>query len=258
MTKIKLYEVGGSLRDEQLGINSDDRDYVAVAPEGWTSLCKWAEGYLDRVFFIKPEFFTIKGSKDKEVFDIVMARKDGAYSDGRRPDTVEPGSLVDDLGRRDFTMNAIARCAATREVFDPFNGERAIRNGVIECVGNPTDRIREDSLRILRAIRFSITKNMRMEDALQEILKRDYLRRQRHGDQYLPRETEAKASKLLSNVSRERISTEVGKIFKHDTSSAIQLLGNEDLVHPDIRNAIFKDDIWLKATREQKTKGKKK
>ena len=103
---VKLYEVGGSIRDSLLGILNKDRDFVAVCPEGWDYLVNWADMWLDKVFLITPEYFTIRGIKGGEIFDFVLARKEGAYSDGRHPDSVEPGTLEDDLARRDFTMNA--------------------------------------------------------------------------------------------------------------------------------------------------------
>jgi tRNA nucleotidyltransferase (CCA-adding enzyme) len=87
--------------------------------------------------------------------EITTYRIDGTYSDGRHPDSVEyTSNLKDDLSRRDFTINAMAY-NHTDGIIDEFDGMRDLNNRVIRCVGNPQQRFSEDSLRILRAIRFS-------------------------------------------------------------------------------------------------------
>ena len=113
---VQLFEVGGSIRDEVLGLENKDRDFVAVCDGGWEELLRWSNDVMDKVFLVTPDFFTIRGLVNNEVMDVVLARKDGAYSDGRHPDSVEPGSLGDDLARRDFTMNAIARSVGSLDL----------------------------------------------------------------------------------------------------------------------------------------------
>ena len=240
---VQLYEVGGSIRDEFLGLENKDRDFVAVCPSGWDSLVEWAEEELDKLFLVTPEYFTIRGIKGKEVFDIVLARKDGAYSDGRHPDSVEPGTLEDDLARRDFTMNAIARSVRTdgydAEVIDPFGGRKDIEEGVIRCVGNPSDRIKEDSLRIVRALRFYITKGLMMDPMLLEMIRTD-----RFSDGN-------RVSNLLANVSPERLREELHKMFKSNTIKTGQVLFG-DMVHFDLQSELFCEELWLKPTMEKK------
>lgn len=237
MIEVKLYEVGGSIRDEFLGLENKDRDYVAVCPKGWAGLKEWAECNLDRVFLESPEFFTIRGIKGKDIIDVVLARKDGAYTDGRHPDTVEPGTLEDDLARRDFTMNAIARSVDTGELFDPFNGREAIEKRIISCVGSTRQRISEDPLRIIRAIRFSITKGMTPDEALEDVLRHNFFQL------WIVK---------LGSVSRERIREELNKMFRFDAVKAAQYLFNDKFVSPEILHAIFGEDIWLKPTMENK------
>ncbi len=244
---VQLFEVGGSIRDEILGLENKDRDFVGVCPEGWDGLLSWANETLDKVFLVSPEYFTIRGILDKEVFDIVLARKDGAYSDGRRPDEVEPGTLEDDLARRDFTMNAIARSVDTGEVFDPFSGISDIRNGVIRCVGNHENRIEEDSLRILRALRFMLTKGLSLDSHLTAMIHQDRLAYDCDGCEDCPR-----ISELLNNVSRERVREEIAKMFKADSLLSARILFDERLVHVDLQAAILGDDIWLKPTMERR------
>lgn len=86
--------------------------------------------------------------------EVTTLRSDGTYSDGRRPDEVRFGvDLTEDLGRRDFTINAMAMDAAGR-LIDPYAGRQDLEHGLLRAVGNPVDRFAEDGLRLLRALRF--------------------------------------------------------------------------------------------------------
>jgi len=244
---VKLYEVGGSIRDEIMGIPCDDRDYVAVCPEGWGYLLNWAYDYLDKMFVVTPKFFTIKGKKGNDVVDIVLARKDGAYSDGRRPDEVVPGDLKDDQGRRDFTCNSLARDLETGEIFDPFSGQEDIKDRILRFIGDPRDRIEEDGLRLLRAIRFYVTKGMALDSLILDILVHN-----RFQFCYHPR-PEIKASDLLSGVSEDRKREELEKMFSFDSAEAgSALFGMELNIHPEILRAIFGENIRLKPTTAKK------
>jgi len=265
---IELYEVGGSIRDQLLGIENKDRDFVAICPQGWSRLVVWAEEWLDKVFLITPEYFTIRGIKDKEVFDIVLARKEGAYSDGRHPDKVEPGTLLDDLARRDFTMNAIAQqfdtealkpaafsCCDDAILIDPHNGAQDIEEGIIRCVGSAHLRIKEDGLRIIRALRFLITKpGMHPDEELEEIMLSDkiYVRGE-HGLTIQAcmdrRDYYGSASGLLASVSTDRIREELTKMFRYSTRGTLDVL-NE--INGALRDAILREPIWLKPTMEKR------
>jgi len=165
---IRLFEVGGSIRDELMGIdNPPDRDFCAESPDGWRALHCWCHDNMERVFLVNPEFFTIRGRmSDGTTIDVVMCRKDGPSSDGRHPDHVEPGTLMEDLARRDFTVNAMAREVNPQtlepigDIIDPFDGKSDLMTHTLRCVGNTKDKIQEDGLRILRAARFIVTKNL--------------------------------------------------------------------------------------------------
>jgi tRNA nucleotidyltransferase/poly(A) polymerase len=88
--------------------------------------------------------------------EITTFRIDGAYSDSRRPDSVEyTASLFEDLKRRDFTINAMALDIGTGELIDPHGGREDCRRGIIRAIGKPEERFNEDGLRILRAVRFA-------------------------------------------------------------------------------------------------------
>mgnify|MGYP000565051463 CR=1 FL=1 len=97
---------------------------------------------------------TVTVMMGKEGYEVTTYRIDGEYSDGRHPNSVEfTPDLVEDLKRRDFTINAMAYNSHTGFV-DKFGGVEDLEKGIIRCVGEPMDRFTEDALRILRAIRF--------------------------------------------------------------------------------------------------------
>jgi len=213
---IKIYKVGGAVRDEILGVKSKDIDYAVEAPS-WEDMKEYisAQG---KIYLETPQYFTIR-AKLPELgdADFVLCRKDGEYTDGRRPDKVEMGTIYDDLARRDFTMNAIAIDTYTEELLDPFNGMEDINEKVIRCVGSAKKRITEDSLRMLRAIRFAVTKGFKIDSDIDWILKKDYY--------------------LLKNVSEDRVREELGKAFKHDTLRTLMFL-NE---YKPLTNFIFEN-----------------
>jgi len=226
---IKIYMVGGCVRDEILGLKSNDIDY-SVEAESYQEMKDYIISNAGEIFLETPEYVTIRARFGRDTADYVLCRKDGAYSDGRRPDNVEVGTLYDDLARRDFTMNAIAKDSEGNYI-DPFDGMRDIEDRVIRCVGNATDRISEDWLRMLRAVRFSITKGFRIEGSIIKMFNDPYA-----------------TSKLYETVSEERIREEIYKMFKADTRETIMFFG----LYPKMSYACFGGRIWLKPTTEEK------
>lgn len=231
---IKLFEVGGSIRDELMGLESADRDFCAVSPKGWESLLSWANNKM-RVFKVAPEFFTIRGALGPDVIDIVMCRRDGASSDGRRPDEVEPGTLLDDLARRDFTCNAMARpvnrnLEVIGDIVDPFGGEADIRNRRLVSVGDAQARFEEDNLRLMRAVRFSVTKSMILSSDLEHMIED-------------PRNWQS----MMTTVSIERVREEMNKMFGFSTPAALRFMSMH--LPPSVFDALFEDGrLWLKPT----------
>ena len=117
----------------------------------------------------QPEYLTIRAKVPGiGPADFVLCRKDGSYRDGRHPESVAVGTLHDDLARRDFTMNAIAK-DEDGKIIDPFGGIGAIEIGIIECVGQARMRMEEAQLRLLRAIRFAVTKQMGLSRNLRNL-----------------------------------------------------------------------------------------
>lgn len=232
-------EVGGAVRDKFLGLDSKDVDFVAIPEDpnifqdadwAFAALCidLKAEGF--KVFLETPEFFTVRaqvpeGHPLKErtnVADFVLARKDGPSSDGRRPDFVLPGTLMDDLERRDLTMNAMA--ILNGELIDPFGGREDLENRLIRFVGNPTERIAEDGLRVMRALRFAATKGFDIDADAWEAINSDF------------------AAEMLMKVSVERIREELEKMFLVDTRWALRMLNDIEF---EVQDAIFRDGLRL-------------
>lgn len=171
---MNYYYVGGYLRDELMGIRSKDIDF---AVENATYEEMHADILYTRggtIFQERPEFMSIRARiPEIGAADFTLCRREGFYSDARHPDNVEPGNIYQDLSRRDFTVNAIARNEETGEWIDPFEGRADIEYRRLRCVGNPEDRFSEDALRILRAMRFHITKGFSLDSTLDKAL-RDY------------------------------------------------------------------------------------
>lgn len=236
---MQFYEVGGCVRDELLGVKSKDIDFTCVLEPGDTMIPGVPLATADpfsvmvsklnqmgfKIFLETPDFLTVRAqfpkgdvsalpagmvthSLNNLTADFVLARKEGDYTDGRRPDKVEPGTLMDDLRRRDFTMNAIAK-DSKGNLIDPFAGQLDIENKVIRAVGDPNERFEEDALRIMRAIRFSVTKGFDIdwetEDAMVDRMF------------------------SLSGVSTERVREELVKMFNHDPLETVRTLNSFDL-----------------------------
>lgn len=145
----EAYAVGGCVRDSILGRNPDDWDITTSArPEQIKSFFK-------KTIDTGIKHGTVTVMMNHTGYEVTTYRIDGEYKDGRHPESVEfSAKLVDDLKRRDFTINAMAYNESNGFV-DEFNGIEDINNHVIRCVGNPIERFSEDALRMMRAIRFS-------------------------------------------------------------------------------------------------------
>lgn len=159
----EAFLVGGCVRDLLLGKNPKDWDIATNAtPEE-----------IQAVFpdsFYENDFGTVGVKTESEndtekVVEVTPYRKEGTYSDARRPDSVEFGvSLSEDLTRRDFTVNAIAYRVGTEELVDEHNGREDLQKKILRTVGDPKERFREDALRMMRAIRLSAELNFAIAD----------------------------------------------------------------------------------------------
>ena len=171
----EAYAVGGCVRDSLLGRTPDDWDITTSAKP------QEVKAIFPRTIDTGIEHGTVTVMMGKEGFEVTTYRIDGAYLDGRHPESVEFSSnLVEDLKRRDFTINAMAY-NEQQGLVDVFEGIEDMQRKVIRCVGNPKERFGEDALRMMRAIRFSAqlgfeieeeTKNLKKyKDELENVLK---------------------------------------------------------------------------------------
>ena len=146
------YIVGGAVRDMLRGATPHDYDIATSAVPAQIRAV-----FTDlRTYDTGAAHGTVGVIYDGKTYEITTFRRDGAYSDGRRPDAVEfTGDLCEDLARRDFTVNAMAMDADGR-VCDPFSGKADLSARRIRCVGDPDRRFAEDGLRLLRARRTTV------------------------------------------------------------------------------------------------------
>lgn len=183
----EAYVVGGCVRDAILGRTASDWDITTNArPEQVKAL-------FPRTVDTGLQHGTVTVLQGKEGFEVTTYRIDGEYLDGRHPEQVTfTPSLLEDLKRRDFTINAMAY-NDKEGLVDAFDGLGDLERGQIRCVGNPGERFTEDALRILRAVRFSAQLGFGIEEKTRAAL-----------SEFAPR---------LSKVSAERIQTELVKLL---------------------------------------------
>jgi len=147
----KAWIVGGWVRDSLQGLNPEEMDIATnLHPDVVMQL-------FDKTIPVGAAFGTILvlDEDSEKSWEVTTLRSEGTYGDGRRPDKVEFGDdIIEDLARRDFTINAMALDPKTGEIIDEFGGLDDLNIGIIRAVGNAQERISEDGLRIMRAFRF--------------------------------------------------------------------------------------------------------
>lgn len=157
----QLYLVGGTVRDYLLNEPLTDMDAVSEAtPEEILAFLPNADATFKRFGSLK--YKTSDGLK----FDITTLRKESSYEDSRHPNKVIfVKDLKEDYLRRDFTVNALYMNKDLK-VIDYCNGQEDLKNNILRMVGDPDTRIKEDPLRILRAIRFHLMHHLKIEESL--------------------------------------------------------------------------------------------
>ena len=212
------YIVGGSVRDILLRIIPKDYDITTDATP--SQILQVFKEY--KTLEVGKKFGTVVVIQEEGNIEVTTFRSDGNYLDGRRPEEVYfSKNLLDDLSRRDFTINAMAY-NKNIGLIDYFNGKEDLEKKSIRAVGNPKDRLKEDILRIMRAIRFATELDFSIEEKTYEACK-EY-------------------GKLISNISMERIQSELFKILLSEKPSyGIRLLkevGILELVFPEMMKAV--------------------
>ncbi|EKD56671.1 MAG: hypothetical protein ACD_58C00122G0008 [uncultured bacterium] len=212
----EAYWAGGCVRDILLGINPKDFDIVTSArPDE-------IEKMFGKTLKIGKQFGIMVAIVDGNHYEIATYRSEGVYSDRRRPDEVFWTNAKEDAFRRDFTINGMFYDPINKKVIDYVGGQEDLKNKIIKFIGNPTNRIKEDHLRIIRAIRFKNVLGFSFD-------KRTY-------------EAIINNSYLIESVSYERIRDELNKMLVHTTraSSLIDLKETGILKHilPEIEKTI--------------------
>ena len=183
----KLYLVGGTVRDYLLGLPLNDMDAVTDATP--TDIVKFLPD-ADTTF---AHLGSLKYKDSSGVkFDITTLREESGYLDSRHPSKVNfVKDPKDDYKRRDFTVNAMYMDKDLK-IYDYCGGQKDLENRILRMVGNPDTRLKEDPLRILRAIRFHLMYNLKIEDSLMEAMR----------DRFY----------LLKNLNDAKIESEMSKI----------------------------------------------
>lgn len=251
--QFKIYKVGGCVRDALLGVKSKDIDFSFEFSEEFVEKFKDepVSGFYEtmnkilekegfEIFLETPKAFTTRAKfPSNHVYsgltaDFVLCRKESYPDPDTRMPKVEIGTLFDDLQRRDFTVNAIAE-DEDGNLIDPFNGVKDIKDKILKCPINAKTSFNDDPLRMLRALRFAITKGFKMSSEVSMVILAD----------------EDMWEKFSKVVSQERIREEVFKMFKHDTIEALDLLCTLQMNSPvNVMEKIFANGMWLKPTFE--------
>jgi|TARA_B100000035_G_scaffold313499_1_gene327361 tRNA nucleotidyltransferase/poly(A) polymerase len=236
---MKIFEVGGCVRDELLGLESKDIDFTVVlddtslsVDEGWDKMLKWLRSEGFDLFLETKDCFTVRGKFPKGhkneglVGDFVMSRKEVGVIPGTRKPILELGTLEDDLMRRDFTVNSLCK-DEDGKIIDLFEGVYDLRTKVLRTPLDPMITLLDDPLRMLRGLRFSITKGFIIDSKLWDSM-------------LDPRVLD----KLKEVVSHERMREEITKMMKHDTIKSLKLLNKI----PGLMEVVFSNGMWLMPT----------
>lgn len=214
----EAYIVGGCVRDKLLGIEPHDYDITTSAKPD--EIKRVFKDY--KTILVGEEFGTVGILLNEVLYEVTTFRIDGAYLDNRKPESVTfSDNLIEDLKRRDFTINAMA-IDSKGKLFDPFNGKDDLENKIIRAVGNPVERLREDALRMMRAIRFAGRFGFFIDAELFDAISLE--------------------SGLLKNIAPERIFDEFSKMITSDRPSYYLLLMEEagilDVIFPELKRTV--------------------
>ena len=187
----ETYFAGGCVRDRLLGFEPTDYDIATSArPETVESLFPHAKG-------VGAHFGVMLVPSGGRVIEVATFRSDGAYEDGRRPTEVSFGSAQADALRRDFTINGLFEHPETDVVIDFVGGRDDLEAGRLRAIGVAAERIEEDRLRMLRAVRFAARFGLRIDPDTREAI--------------------AARAARFEGVSRERVGHELRRMLGHSS-----------------------------------------
>jgi poly(A) polymerase len=156
---------GGAVRDRLLGLRGGDVDVATSArPDEIAAL-------FERTVLVGAAFGVVKVLRGERSFDVATFRKDIGSADGRHPEAIERATMEEDVRRRDFTINGLLEDPWSGKVIDLVGGVDDLRAGVLRAIGDPVARFREDSLRLLRGVRFAARLGFTIEPATRAALR---------------------------------------------------------------------------------------
>lgn len=210
------YYAGGCVRDELLGIAPTDYDIATAAPP------EVVQTLFPRTNAVGAHFGVILVKEGEQHLEVATFRHDGSYSDGRRPEGVTFTTAEEDAKRRDFTINGLFKNPLTNEILDFVGGRADLSAGLLRAIGDPHQRFQEDSLRLLRAIRFAVKTGFKLEHHTWQALQENAAR--------------------LGQISPERIRDEFSRIITHPNRAlGLELLldsGLSDQFLPELRDLV--------------------
>lgn len=241
-----FYIVGGYVRDKLLSRENNDIDYVITI--NTDKLIKSDLNGLDHfqllhnyltsnnytIIQTKPEHLCIKAKNliTKQVNDFVLARKDISYPPDSRLPVVAPGTLYDDLMRRDFTINTLALNVATNNIVDVCGGQDDLLNGILRTPLDSKITLLEDPLRVLRGFRFSVVLDFTLSEDFMDTVK-----------------DSAIWNKFCLVVNHDRIREELNKMFAHDIGKTLGVLQKIKELNIDSYNYIL-DKLTIKVVQK--------
>ena len=211
----EAYAVGGCVRDSLLNREPDDWDITTSARP------QQVKDVFPRTIDTGIQHGTVTVMMGKEGFEVTTYRIDGEYEDSRHPkEVIFTANLIEDLKRRDFTINAFAYNHRS-SIVDAFDGMTDLKNGIIRCVGEAKERFTEDALRMMRAVRFSAQLGYDIEEKTKEAI--------------------VELAPNLKNISAERIQVELVKLLQSPHPDYLRVayeLGMTKVIMPEFDKAM--------------------
>ena len=215
----RAFFVGGCVRDALLGLQPEEFDIATSATPSDV------QEIFDHTIPVGESFGVVLVIIDNYKYEIATFRREWGYNDGRRPtEVIYSTDERDDVLRRDFTINGLLYDPLRDELFDYVNGVEDMRRGVIETIGDPVERFKEDKLRMIRAVRFSSRFEFRIEE-----------------DTYIAIRSMAER---ITDVSAERLRDEILRIItQNNPGSGLKMLKTSNLLGHILPEVLDMDNV---------------